>query len=131
MDAQRPAGLVVEDDEDIAMLISSTLGHLDLRMSIATRAAAALTAARELDPVLVTVDLGLPDLDGTDLVAQIRATSQAYILVLSARSTPEDEAAALAAGADAFLSKPFSPRLLRETVDGALAASTAPASHRR
>lgn len=74
-------------------------------------------AAWEHHPVLVTVDLNLPDMDGLDVARHIRARSQAPMLFITARAEVDDEMAGMASGAAAYLTKPFRPRQLTEAVN--------------
>ena len=99
--------LVVEDDTSIAQFVCASLSASGLRPITATTAAQALEEARERGPRLVIVDLGLPDLDGVELIARLRARSTTPILVLSARIQEAQKVAALDAGADDYLTKPF------------------------
>lgn len=99
--------LVVEDDTSIAQFVCASLSASGLRPITASTAAQALEEARERVPRLVIVDLGLPDLDGVELIARLRARSTTPILVLSARIQEAQKVAALDAGADDYLTKPF------------------------
>jgi DNA-binding response OmpR family regulator len=73
-----------------------------------------IQALREYSPDLALIDVGLPDMDGYDVVRAVRPQLSGKIVMLSARSAPDDMAIGLAAGADAYLTKPFRPRALRE-----------------
>jgi two-component system OmpR family response regulator len=76
-----------------------------------------VAAAREHHPVLVTVDLNLPDMDGLDVARYIRTRSEAPMLFITARAEADDEMAGMASGASAYLTKPFRPRQLTEAVN--------------
>jgi DNA-binding response OmpR family regulator len=76
-----------------------------------------VAAAWEHDPVLVTVDLNLPDMDGLDVARHIRARSQAPMLFITARAEADDELTGMASGAAAYLTKPFRPRQLTDVVN--------------
>ncbi|MFF2316590.1 response regulator transcription factor [Arthrobacter sp. NPDC058097] len=76
-----------------------------------------VAAAWEHHPVLVTVDLNLPDMDGLEVAQHIRARSEAPMLLITARAELDDEMAGMASGAAAYLIKPFRPRQLTETVN--------------
>jgi two-component system KDP operon response regulator KdpE len=105
--------LIVEDDERIRSLVKMLLESQHHRVVEAGSAARGGIEARSHRPDLVIVDLGLPDRDGLSLIAEIRSFSQTPILVLSARTTETDKIAALDAGADDYVAKPFSaPELL-------------------
>jgi two-component system KDP operon response regulator KdpE len=99
--------LVVEDDASIAQFVAASLSASGLRPVSASTAAQALDEARSLEPALVILDLGLPDLDGVELIALLRARAATPILVLSARIQEAQKIAALDAGADDYLTKPF------------------------
>jgi two-component system KDP operon response regulator KdpE len=99
--------LIVEDDTSIAQFVAASLSAGGLRPITATTAAQGLDEARDHQPKLVIVDLGLPDLDGIELIARLRARSTTPILVLSARIQEAQKIAALDAGADDYLTKPF------------------------
>jgi two-component system KDP operon response regulator KdpE len=99
--------LIVEDDTSIAQFVAASLSAGGLRPITATTAAAGLDEAQDHQPRLVIVDLGLPDMDGIQLIARLRARSTTPILVLSARIQEAHKIAALDAGADDYLTKPF------------------------
>ena len=99
--------LVVEDDSSIAQFVASSLSASGLRPVSAASAAQALHEWQLQQPALVILDLGLPDLDGVDLITQLRAKARTPILVLSARIQEAEKIAALDAGADDYLTKPF------------------------
>jgi two-component system KDP operon response regulator KdpE len=99
--------LIIEDDTSIAQFVAASLSAGGLRPITATTAAAGLQESRHHLPKLIIVDLGLPDLDGVELIARLRARSTTPILVLSARIQEAQKIAALDAGADDYLTKPF------------------------
>ena len=99
--------LVVEDDEQMRRFLRVTLRVNNYRVFEATTAAEALMIAQSRRPDLVVLDLGLPDLDGTQLVPQLRAWYKGPIVVVSARHQENDKIQALDAGADDYLTKPF------------------------
>jgi len=100
--------LVVDDEPQIRRAVRNALANDDTRVEEADTAKAGLDVAASERPDLVVLDLGLPDRPGIDLCRDIRAWSDAPILVLSARHEDEDKAALLDAGADDYLTKPFS-----------------------
>ncbi len=104
----KPLILVVEDDSTVRNLISTTLKSNEYRYITAPTGEAAITAATTQQPDIVFLDLGLPDLDGIEIIRRIRTWSQMPIIVISARSEDGDKVAALDAGADDYLTKPFS-----------------------
>jgi two-component system KDP operon response regulator KdpE len=99
--------LLVEDEPQIRRFVRLALVHQDCDVTEAATAAAGLLAAGEKKPDLVILDLGLPDRDGLDFIRDLRTWATLPILVLSARSLESDKVAALDAGADDYLSKPF------------------------
>ena len=100
--------LVVEDDPSVKSLITTTLQMHDYRFLTAPNGAAAIMEASSHNPDVVLLDLGLPDMDGTDVIKKIRTWSNMPIIVISARSEDTDKIDALDAGADDYLTKPFS-----------------------
>jgi two-component system KDP operon response regulator KdpE len=99
--------LVVEDDEPIRRFLRATLESQGYRVKEAATAHEGLLQARTQRPDLVLLDLGLPDGDGIDITRTIRKESAVPIVVLSARGQEPDKVAALDAGADDYLTKPF------------------------
>ncbi len=109
----KPLILVVEDDPTVRNLIATTLRSNDYRYITSPNGESAITAASSQQPDIVLLDLGLPDMDGVEIIQKIRSWSQMPIIVISARSEDADKIAALDAGADDYLTKPFSvPELL-------------------
>ena len=104
----KPLILVVEDDSTVRNLITPTLKSNDYRYITASNGEAAIMAATTQQPDIVFLDLGLPDLDGVEIIRRIRTWSQMPIIVISARSEDSDKVSALDAGADDYLTKPFS-----------------------
>lgn len=104
----KPLILVVEDDGTVRNLITTTLKSNDYRYLTAADAQSAIAAASTQQPDIVLLDLGLPDMDGVEVIGRIRSWSQMPIIVISARSEDADKIAALDAGADDYLTKPFS-----------------------
>ena len=100
--------LVVEDDASVRNLISTTLKAHDYRFITAATGESAVMEAASHNPDILLLDLGLPDLDGVEVIRRIRSWSNAPIIVISARSEDSDKIDALDAGADDYLTKPFS-----------------------
>ncbi len=100
--------LVVEDDPAIRNLMATTLKAHDYRFLTAENGAKAMMLASSSQPDALLLDLGLPDMDGVDIIRNIRSWSQMPIIVISARSEDSDKIEALDAGADDYLTKPFS-----------------------
>ena len=108
--------LVVEDDAELRGVLRTMLESSQYRVIDAATAERGLIEARSHRPDLVIADLGLPDLDGTTMIRRIRGFSPVPILVLSARSLEKEKIQALDAGADDYVTKPFSaPELLART----------------
>ncbi|MCD4535498.1 response regulator transcription factor [Nocardioides sp. cx-169] len=114
--AERRA-VVVEDDEDIRSLIEFTLTSQGFEVRSVATGLDGVEAARTFDPDLVTLDLGLPGIDGIETCRRIRETSDVYIVMITARDEEIDRLIGLETGADDFLSKPFSPRELQARVN--------------
>ena len=112
----RPVALVVEDDEAVASLLTETLSQADFDVHRSANGRDAIAAVAQIDPDLVTLDLNLPDLDGVEVCRRIRQSSDAYIVMLSARAEEVDRLIGLEIGADDYLTKPFSPREVRARV---------------
>ena len=104
----KPLILVVEDDGTVRNLITTTLKSNEYRFLTAFNGESAIAAASTQQPGIVLLDLGLPDMDGVEVIRRIRSWSQMPIIVISARSEDADKIAALDAGADDYLTKPFS-----------------------
>lgn len=100
--------LVCEDDPSIQNLITTTLQTHDYRYLSASDGASAIMEASSHNPDILLLDLGLPDMDGVDVIKRIRTWSNMPIIIISARSEDTDKIDALDAGADDYLTKPFS-----------------------
>ncbi|MCI7511249.1 MAG: response regulator transcription factor [Firmicutes bacterium] len=100
--------LVVEDDNAVAKLMAATMESQDYQYRIASTGASAIIEALSYKPEVMILDLGLPDTDGIEVIKKIRTWSNMPIIVVSARSEDTDKVAALDAGADDYLTKPFS-----------------------
>jgi two-component system KDP operon response regulator KdpE len=99
--------LVIEDDPQILRFLRATLGSRGYRLFEATTGEAGLVEAATRQPDIVILDLGLPDVDGLDVIRRLREWTALPIIVLSARGQERDKIAALDAGADDYVSKPF------------------------
>ena len=100
--------LVVEDDNSVKNLITTTLKAHNYRYLSSQNGASAILEASSHNPDIVLLDLGLPDMDGVEVIRKIRTWSNMPIIVISARSEDTDKIEALDAGADDYLTKPFS-----------------------
>lgn len=112
--------LVIEDDASIREVLRALFGSVGFRIVEAATAARADIEARAHRPDLLLVDLGLPDGEGLEVIRSVRAWSPVPIIVLSARTMEEQKIAALDAGADDYITKPFSAAELLARVRAAL-----------
>src|SRR5262245_14499144 len=115
--------LLVEDDPDIRDLIAYKLAKAGFDIVQATDGIAALELARQHHPDLVILDVRMPRLSGLEVCRELRtlpATAKVPIIMLTARTRPQDLEQARAAGASDYMSKPFSPRELQERVESVL-----------
>ena len=104
--------LVVDDEKPLARMIATYLTRAGYDATTAHTGPEAVEAARAQAPDVVVLDLGLPGLDGIEVCRSIRGFSECYVLMLTARGEEEDKLAGLAAGADDYITKPFSVREL-------------------
>jgi two-component system, OmpR family, KDP operon response regulator KdpE len=125
-DPQPSRVLIVDDEPQIRRTLELNLAARGFAVDLATSGEAALESARRHHPDLVIVDLGLPRMGGIDLIRGIRAGSRVPILVLSARDAENDKVAALEAGADDYVTKPFGMNELIARVRAALRRSAVP-----
>ena len=119
--------LVVEDTEEIRELVCTVLRRAGMDVRAVASGAEALAEVRRAAPDVVVLDLGLPDADGTEVCRQIRAESECYVLMLTARAEEVDLLIGLAVGADGYMAKPFSPRELVARVQAMLRRPRVPA----
>lgn len=103
----KPFILVVEDDKAIRNLMSAALEISDYKYFVAENGKSALTAILSQTPDIIILDLGLPDMDGIEIIKKVRTWSNTTIIVVSARNEDQDKIDALDAGADDYLTKPF------------------------
>lgn len=116
----KPLVLVVEDDKAISNLISTTLEMQGYQYHTAETGMTSILKAASCRPDTIILDLGLPDIDGIEIIKKIRSWSNVPIIVVSARSEDEDKIKALDAGADDYLTKPFSVEELLARLRAAL-----------
>jgi DNA-binding response OmpR family regulator len=126
-----PRIVLIEDDVEIRRLAAAALADQGHDVESAGRALEGLELAVKGAPDLVVVDLGLPDMDGTELLRMIRAVSQVPVIVITARGADETVVATLDAGADDYLVKPFSMPQLEARVRAVLRRRGAGAEHNR
>ena len=125
--------LVIEDDVTTADIIRLYAEHEGYTVTVATDAPAGLAHALAGAPDLIVLDVMLPGFDGVKLCRQLRERSEAPVIMLTARSTEDDKVTGLAAGADDYVVKPFSPRELIARIDAVLrrGAPAGPTRRRR
>jgi len=112
--------LVADDSMTILAMVSSRLERAGFDVVTATRGDEALRLAEEVKPRMALLDVEMPGLDGMEVTRRVRANpalANTLIVLLTARTRPEDVDAGMAAGADAYLTKPFSPQELEAAVD--------------
>ncbi len=108
-----PLILIVEDEKPIVRFLKASLGEQDYRLAVAETGRQALIIINSQPPDLIVLDLGLPDMDGAEIIDQVRQWSQLPIIILSARDQETHKVDALDRGADDYLTKPFGvPELL-------------------
>ena len=121
--ARRPRVLIAEDDDSLRMLMRLSVDIGGVVIDEAADGETALALARRNPPDVVLLDWMMPVIDGLDVCRALRGdphTAGAVIVMVTARALPEDRDAALAAGADHYIAKPFSPAALLETVRHAI-----------
>lgn len=104
----RPSILIVEDDKAVRNLMITTMKANNYNYHTAETGEAAIMEAASIRPDIMVLDLGLPDMDGVDIIKRVRTWTNNPIIVVSARSEDRDKIDALDAGADDYLTKPFS-----------------------
>jgi two-component system KDP operon response regulator KdpE len=105
--------LVVDDEKSIRSFLKTSLSAYGYGVFEATKGKEALTESVSVHPDAIILDLGLPDMDGREVIAKIRKRTKTPIIILSVRDDPLEKIAALDAGADDYLTKPFSVGELR------------------
>lgn len=119
MDPSRVA-VVVEDEDDIRSLLSTILAQAGFDVFEAATGAEGIELVRQHDPLVTTLDVNMPGMDGFETTKRIRSFSETYIVMLSARTEEIDALQGLEAGADDYIAKPFRPRELRARIDAML-----------
>lgn len=104
--------LVVDDEVGLANVVGSYLEREQFEVTVCHTGTDAVLRAREVDPDVVVLDLGLPGIDGVEVCRQLRLFSDAYVVMLTARDSETDTIVGLSVGADDYVTKPFSPREL-------------------
>lgn len=119
--------VIIEDDADIRNLLEAILSQAGFTCRATDSGLAGIEAVREHHPILTTLDVSLPGIDGFEVARRIRDFSGTYIIMLSARDEEIDTLMGLDAGADDYLTKPFRPRELRARVEAMLRRQYPPA----
>jgi DNA-binding response OmpR family regulator len=112
--------VVIEDDADIRNLLEAILGQAGFTCYSAGTGVEGIEAVRAYQPILTTLDISLPGIDGFEVARRIRAFSTTYIIILSARGEEIDTLMGLDAGADDYLTKPVRARELRARIEAML-----------
>jgi DNA-binding response OmpR family regulator len=112
--------VVVEDDDDIRALIQVTLQQAGFTVHTATTGAQGVALVRTHEPIVTTVDISLPDIDGFEVVRRLRTFSDTVVVMLTGRVDEPDTLMGLEVGADEYVTKPFRPRELRARVEALL-----------
>lgn len=112
--------LVVDDEPSILKLVSAYLEPEGYEVHTAADGSSGLKAARAFKPDLIILDVMLPGMDGVELLTRLRRESDAYVIMLTARTEETDKIVGLSVGADDYVTKPFSPRELVARVKAAL-----------
>ena len=118
--------LIIEDEKSICNFIKTALAVQDYRISMAHTAAEGLSMITSRCPDLVLLDLGLPDMDGSEIIRQVRQWSNLPVIVISARTQEKEKVAALDLGADDYITKPFGSSELMARIRTALRHSNQP-----
>lgn len=116
--------LLIEDEKNICNFIATTLRTQDYKVSFASDAANGLSLAASGCPDLILLDLGLPDMDGIDVIRSLREWSNIPIIVISARTQEKEKVEALDAGTDDYITKPFGTSELMARIRTALRRSS-------
>src|SRR4051812_36276058 len=103
-----PRALVVDDAAENRMLVSALLIQQGFQVDQAADGEAAVQAAEQTLPDLIVLDIGLPDIDGVEVCRRVRSFSDAHVLMLTAQDTELDKVVGFEAGADDYVTKPFS-----------------------
>ena len=115
--------VVIEDDDDVRDLLHTVLTGSGFLVHTAPAGLAGVEMVRRLMPDVVTLDVGLPDIDGFEVAERIRRFSTTFIVMLTARTAPSDEKRGFEVGADRYLRKPFRPAELRRHIQEGMAAA--------
>lgn len=112
--------VVVEDEADIRLLVAEVLEQAGFTVHTASTGAEGIELVHQHSPVVVTLDVSMPGMDGFETAKRIREFSQTYVVMLTARADEIDTLQGLQSGADDYLTKPFRPRELRARIEAML-----------
>ncbi len=115
--AERRVAVIIEDDADIRHLLETVLTQAGFEVIATGNGLDGVQAVRAYDPMVTTLDVSMPGIDGFEAAKRIRAFSNTYLVMLTARDEEIDTLQGLEAGADDYLTKPFRPRELRARVE--------------
>lgn len=113
--------VVVEDDHDVRNLLEGMLSRIGFEVHTAVDGVSGLETVKAIQPALVTLDVGLPDMDGVEVLRRMRGLSDAYIVMLTGRTGEAEILNAKDAGADEYITKPFRPKEVRERIEAMMA----------
>jgi two-component system OmpR family response regulator len=116
----RRVAVIIEDDADIRHLLEAVLTQAGFNAIATSNGLDGIRAVRAYDPIVTTLDVSMPGMDGFETAKRIRAFSATYLVMLTARDEEIDTLQGLEAGADDYLTKPFRPRELRARIDAML-----------
>lgn len=122
------AAVVIEDDEDIRGLITLVLEQAGYRVHAAANGLDGIELVTAHQPVVTTLDVSMPGMDGFEVAKRIRGISSTYLVMLTARTDEIDTVQGLQAGADDYLTKPFRPRELRARIEAMMRRPRVPAA---
>jgi two-component system OmpR family response regulator len=112
--------VVIEDDPDVRNLVAAVLRQSGFDVHMAPDGRTGVDLIRQHDATVATIDVGLPDIDGYEVLRRLRTTSNCYVVMLTSRGDELDTLTALQLGADDYLTKPFRPRELRARISAML-----------
>lgn len=118
--APERSAVIIDDDADVRNLLAAILQQAGFTSIIASNGPDGIEAIREHQPILTTLDVSMPGIDGFEVARRIRSFSATYVIMLSARDEEIDTLMGLDAGADDYVTKPFRPRELRARIEAML-----------
>lgn len=127
--AQGRVAVIIEDDPDVAELLELVLTQSGYRCTVTRNGVDGLEAVRQLEPILTTLDVSMPGMDGFAVARRLREFSSTYLIMITALSDEIDVVMGLEAGADDYLVKPFRPRELRARAESMLRRPRAVGEH--